>query len=194
MNGLVRASLSAASRLSASMMLYPVIDSMFHGRSLVPLLAISRPPAKPPWSNCTREIASNHAFQASNDLRSGFFKPEVQKHEFLHRSPLVRARCAWAPVTPDVRAQLGRAADHPLQPVVDGATACARPVHRSLYERSDPRFFCGGQLLQREGGRPPALGPRRGALAPSAIVRAPSSRHVPRRRSPAAARPIVRAT
>jgi hypothetical protein len=53
----------------------PVIDSMAHGRSLVPLFEISRPLLNPPWSNCSSAIDSNHFPPAGRDCLSGCSSP-----------------------------------------------------------------------------------------------------------------------
>src|SRR5438309_3133781 len=59
------------------------MDSIFHGRSLVPLFEISRPPLKPPWSTCLSEIDSNQAFQAFMISGVGFSNPRCRNINFF---------------------------------------------------------------------------------------------------------------
>src|SRR5689334_10663320 len=59
------------------------MDSIFHGRSLVPPFEISRPPLKPPWSTCLSEIDSNQAFQAFMISRVGFSNPRCRNINFF---------------------------------------------------------------------------------------------------------------
>src|SRR3972149_6912932 len=59
------------------------MDSIFHGRSLVPLFEISRPPLKPPCSICLSEIDSNQACQASMIYGVGFLNPKCRNMNFF---------------------------------------------------------------------------------------------------------------
>src|SRR6266480_6913564 len=59
------------------------MDSIFHGRSLVPLFEISRPPLKPPWSTCLSEIDSNQACQDCMISGVGFLNPKCRNINFF---------------------------------------------------------------------------------------------------------------
>src|SRR3989304_9304751 len=66
------------------------MDSMPHGRSLVPVLEISRPPLKPPWSTCLSAIDSNHFPQASMISGVGFSNPKCRNMNFFIAPPCLR--------------------------------------------------------------------------------------------------------
>src|SRR3989304_8142069 len=83
MFGLACAIFSAESRSSASMILKPVMDSVPHGSSLVPLFEISRPLLRPPWSTVLSAIDSNHLSQAAMISGVGCSNPKCSNKNFF---------------------------------------------------------------------------------------------------------------
>src|SRR3989337_3604471 len=59
------------------------MDSIVHGRSLLPLFEISRPPLKPPCWVCLAELDSNQASQASMISGVGFSNPKCRNMNFF---------------------------------------------------------------------------------------------------------------
>src|SRR3990172_7128424 len=65
------------------------MDSMPHGRYLVPVFEISRPLLKPPWSTCLSAIDSNHFPQASMISGVGFSNPKCRNINLFIAHPLL---------------------------------------------------------------------------------------------------------